>query len=47
MPQMECRECGKPPHGGFCYPVLDGLVVALLILTAIGILVALLVWMSV
>lgn len=30
-PRMECRGCGKEPHGGYCYPVLDGLIGVLLV----------------
>lgn len=22
-PTMQCNECGKPPHSGYCYPILD------------------------
>ena len=36
MPKMECRECGREPHEGYCYPILDRiLVVELLLLGAV------------
>lgn len=22
-PTMQCDECGRPPHGGYCYPMID------------------------
>lgn len=46
MPRVECRECGKEPHEGYCYPVLDGLIGVLLVLAAVGAIIALMLWMA-
>lgn len=41
---MQCAECGKPPHGGYCYPIFDMWLIAVVVSIAVfvGIIVALL-----
>lgn len=46
MPKMECRGCGKDPHEGYCYPLLDWTLVVLICFLGIGLFSALMLWMA-